>query len=331
MTIATYKERIMEFIKRTLFALLLVTVGSFSTLVKAAQQNGDMGTVTGPIGEAYRAPSSMDASLSRVTFYRLAQGYGLGASGLEVNGHYHTSLVSGSYAELCMVAPITASISTRLVHVGDQVKNYRDATTQLNLKPGQEAYVRVADTGNGRLSVQLVDASIAKTELRQTRRQIHVVSRVPNAESCDRQEVAQARAVTPVSQIEAITLGSDALFAFGKSDAAGISTNGRSELDKIIKRLQTRYGEFEDKQIKVIGYADPLGSDATNKRISTARAQTIKDYMIAGGINQNKITSEGRGSASPVITNCPREATPQSIACNKPNRRVVVGVSVITR
>lgn len=320
----------MEFIKRILLATLFVWLGVFSNLAKAQPQSDDarVGTVTEPTGDSYKPSSTIGAPLSRVIFYRAAHGYGVGATGIEINGHYHTSLQLGSYAELCMAAPTKALVSARLVHVGDQVKNFRDSTTQLNLRPAQEAYVRVADMGNGRASFQVVEADIAKTELRQTRRQIHAISRVPNAVSCEPTEVKPA---APTSQIEVITLGSDALFAFGKSDVASISADGRVELDKLVKRLQTRYGSFDSKQIQVVGYADPLGSDVANKRLSAARAQTIKSYMIAGGIDANKITSEGRGAASPVVTNCPREATPQSIACNKPNRRVVVGVSVIAR
>mgnify|MGYP000078325583 CR=1 FL=1 len=128
-----------------------------------------------------------------------------------------------------------------------------------------------------------------------------------------------------------VTYNADALFDFGKSDAASISYNGQGELDKLISRLHTRYGSFDKKQIHIVGYADPLGTDAVNKRLSVARANTIKNYMIAGGIPASKITSEGRGSSSPIVANCPRVATPESIACNKPNRRVVVGVAVLTR
>jgi OOP family OmpA-OmpF porin len=332
-TIATHKERIMEFTKRILLASVLALFGSFCNPAAAQQLNSDFrtGPVTEPVGEAYKAPAVVEAPLSRVTFYRAVQGSGTGATGLEINGHFHTALQLGSFSELCMAGPAKASISPRQVRTGELVKNYRDSAIQINLLPAQETYVRVADIGNGRAAFNVVDANTAKTELRQTRRQVHAVSRVPNALACAPQDVAQATPIANATQIEVITLGSDALFEFGKSDIAGISYNGRGELDKLIARLQTRYGTFDQKHIQIIGYADPLGTDASNKRLSVARANTIKNYMIAGGMPAAKITSEGRGSSSPVVTNCPRVATPESIACNKPNRRVVVGVSVLTR
>jgi OmpA-OmpF porin, OOP family len=323
----------MEFIKRILLVSVLALFGVLCNPLAAQQLNNDFQTshVAEPIGETYKTPALVQAPLSRLTFFRAAQGQGAGAIGVEINGHFHTALQLGSFSELCIAGPVKASISPRLVRTGELVKNYRDNVIQIDLQPAQEAYVRVADIGNGRAAFNVVDASNAKIELRQTRRQVHAVSRVPNALSCTPQDVAQATPVANATQIEAITLGSDALFDFGKSDAASISYNGQGELDKLISRLHTRYGSFDKKQIHIVGYADPLGTDAVNKRLSVARANTIKNYMIAGGIPASKITSEGRGSSSPIVANCPRVATPESIACNKPNRRVVVGVSVLTR
>jgi outer membrane protein OmpA-like peptidoglycan-associated protein len=49
--------------------------------------------------------------------------------------------------------------------------------------------------------------------------------------------------------------------------------------------------------------------------------------MVNGGIASNKISSEGRGAKELVVNNCAKTATPESIQCNKPNRRVVVRVN----
>lgn len=323
----------MELTKRIFFIASLAIYGVFNAYAFAEVRPVNLQTTTikEPTGEVYKASSSVVAPLSRVTFYRLTQASGLGAVGLEINGHYHTSLQQGSFTELCMDAPTKVALSLRLVRTGELVKNVRDGAGEINLRPGQENYVRLADLGNGRVSFQVVEANAAKPELRQVNRQTHAVSRVPNALSCEPVQSAQAKPVAAATQIEVITLGADALFAFGRSDAEGISPDGREELDKLITRLQTRYGTLDKKQIQVVGYADPLGTDVTNKRLSAARALTIKNYMIAGGIPGSKITSEGRGSASPIVANCPREVTSQSIACNKPNRRVVIGVSVLTQ
>jgi OOP family OmpA-OmpF porin len=237
---------------------------------------------------------------------------------LQVNGHYHTSLQVGSYSDLCLNAPNKPEISARFVETGKPVKNYIDAVINLNLKAGQESYVRVVDLGNGRAFMKEIDASIAKADLKKTHRQIHAISRVSEAVACDPSEV---------KPVETITLAADALFGFGKSDIKAISQQGRESLDDLITRLQKSYGKFDETQLQVIGYADPLGNPTSNQRLSAARADTIKTYMVNGGIASNKISSEGRGATELVAANCGKTATPENIECNKSNRRVVVRVN----
>jgi outer membrane protein OmpA-like peptidoglycan-associated protein len=53
--------------------------------------------------------------------------------------------------------------------------------------------------------------------------------------------------------------------------------------------------------------------------------------MVQGGMNPKTLTAVGIGAAQPVITTCGKTATPEAIACNKPNRRVVVGVQTLAR
>lgn len=312
----------MNSIKRHLLALTALVL-SLHAPFSFAQQSADnsIGTVTSPTGEEYKATKAVPKSISRITFYRPANSSGTGATGLQVNGHYHTSLQLGSYTDLCLSAPSKAEVTARFVETGKAVKTYVDAVANINLKGGQQTYMRVVDQGNGRAFIKEVDASVAKVELKQTHRQIHAVSRVAEAVECD------PSAPKPAQAVETITLAADALFGFGKSDINAISQNGRDSLDELIARLQKSYGKFDATQLQVIGYADPLGNPASNQRLSAARANTIKTYMVNGGIASNKITSEGRGATELVVADCGKTATPESIQCNRPNRRVLVRVN----
>jgi len=323
----------MKYTKRNLIAAFIVSASLFTTLSHAEKTEMARlaGTVAEPKGNLFKSSAAVVAPLSRIVFYRLPNSRAQSAAGLEVDGHYHTSLQIGAYSELCLSAPANPVISTRLIETVQDIKNDVDTTKTLDLKPGQDTYVRVSDIDNRRATLEIVATAIAKRELVQTNRQIHAVSRVPSALSCNPETAAQVNAEGAGKQIETITLGSDALFEFGKSDVQSIIPYGREELNKLISRLQNRYSNFDNVHIQVVGHADPLGTTAINQRISEVRAQTIQNYMVAGGINPNKISSQGRGARQPVQTNCPREATQESIACNKPNRRVVVGVSVLTR
>ena len=305
---------------------LMVVVGVITSHTVQAQQYADetVGSVTEPVGETYTEPKKLATGVARIVFYRPEQGNASGVSSLEINEHYHTSLQFGTFSELCM-PPGRIKMASRMVQTGAVLKDFHDATAALPIKAGQTVYVRLRENDDNRAIITPVIASVAQSELKTTRRQMHALSRVPDRVEC---LPVEAR---PVKKAEDITIGADALFAFGKSDINGISAQGREELDQLIAHLQKKYGKQEGVRIQIAGHADPLGNPASNKRLSEARAQAIRSYMVQGGMNPKTLTAVGIGAAQPVITTCGKTATPEAIACNKPNRRVVVGVQTLAR
>jgi OOP family OmpA-OmpF porin len=287
------------------------------------------GSVTEPQGEDYVAPKKLNPKLARVTLYRPASGFTPGVAHLEVNGHYHTSLQLGGFTEIC-VEPAPFELAAHMVQTGAELKNFQDATATLKPEAAQNLYVRVIEYGDSRATLTPVRADIAQAELKDTRRQIHAASRVAEAKDCVEPEPKPVAKPEKIVK-ESIVLGADALFAFGKSDIQGISAQGRDALDELIGHLQKAYGSDDSARIQITGHADPLGSPVANKRLSEVRALAIRSYFIQGGMNAKRITGEGVGAAQPVITTCGKTATPESIECNKPNRRVVVSVQVKAR
>ena len=291
-----------------------------------------MGTVTEPQGENYAAPKKLNPKLARVTLYRPAQGFAAGVAHLEVNGHYHTSLQLGGFTEIC-VEPNDFKLAAHMVKTGGELKNDQDATAALKPQAAQDLYVRVFESGDSRATLTPVKSDVALTELKDTRRQIHAATRVAEAKECFEPEphaVAPLKAQDKVVK-ETIVLGADALFGFGKSDIKGISATGRAALDELIVRLQKTYGNDDTVFLHVTGHADPLGNPVSNKRLSDARAMAVRGYMIEGGMSAKRITGEGMGAEQLVVVTCGKTATPESIECNKPNRRVVVSVQVLAR
>jgi OOP family OmpA-OmpF porin len=61
-------------------------------------------------------------------------------------------------------------------------------------------------------------------------------------------------------------------------------------------------------------------------RLSKERAAAIKAYFVKGGLSASSIKTDGRGDKGRVITTCGTKLTSENVACNKPNRRVVVTV-----
>lgn len=297
-----------------------------NALIKAgaAENEYRSAPITEPLGARYVDAGAVPDEVGRLILYRLSSGAGV--IGVEVNQRYHTSLQPGGFSQACFKAPMKMTLTSRPVRLGDQVGDYSKAIT-LDLDRAQAAYVRVANVGDGQTTVELVDKKIARSELEQMRTQNHVVSRVPGVVACESEAKV---AVAPVA-LEPITLGTDGLFAFGKADMGNLSVEGRNSLDRLIDRLKKQYGNFEKTKINVVGHADPLGSSVVNQQLSARRAQAVRAYMLQAGIDGRVIASEGRGASQPVVTQCAKEITPQSILCNKPNRRVVVEVVVSPR
>jgi outer membrane protein OmpA-like peptidoglycan-associated protein len=74
---------------------------------------------------------------------------------------------------------------------------------------------------------------------------------------------------------------------------------------------------FSKTTMQIEGYTDNVGTDATNLKLSNARAEAVKDFLQAQGIDANRMTSVGKGPADPVASNDTAEGRAQ-------NRRVEV-------
>lgn len=121
---------------------------------------------------------------------------------------------------------------------------------------------------------------------------------------------AAAPAAAPTSS--KVTFSADTLFDFGKSN---IKTEGRAGLDDLVKKIK---GSNLDVVIAV-GHTDSVGSDAYNQRLSQARAESVKAYLVNQGVDAARIRTEGKGESQPVADNKTAEGRAK-------NRRVEIEV-----
>ena len=121
-----------------------------------------------------------------------------------------------------------------------------------------------------------------------------------------------------------VTFSADSLFAFDKAD---LKPAGKQELDKLAADL--RGVDFDI--ITVTGHTDRIGSHAYNMKLSTRRAEAVKNYLVASaGIPAGKIAARGTDGSDPVTKpdDCKgKKVTKKLIACLQPDRRVEVEVS----
>ena len=70
-------------------------------------------------------------------------------------------------------------------------------------------------------------------------------------------------------------------------------------LNEIISIME----EYTDYSLRIGGYTDSQGSDATNNRLSQDRVDAVKSYLVKNNVSQDRIEATGYGEARPIATN----------------------------
>jgi outer membrane protein OmpA-like peptidoglycan-associated protein len=102
-----------------------------------------------------------------------------------------------------------------------------------------------------------------------------------------------------------LTLSGAILFGSGKSELLPAAKKKLGEVAKVLKADQ--------RQILVIGHTDSTGSDDTNQRLSEKRAQSVREYLVAQGLPEDRVRAEGMGEVQPVADN----TSPEGRAINR--------------
>ena len=120
---------------------------------------------------------------------------------------------------------------------------------------------------------------------------------------------------------EKITVAADALFDFNK---AVLRPEGKAKLDELVAKAKAIKLEV----ILAVGHTDRIGNDAYNQKLSEKRAAAVKEYLVAKGIEANRVYTEGKGEKQPVTGDkCKGNAkTAALISCLQPDRRVDIEV-----
>lgn len=101
---------------------------------------------------------------------------------------------------------------------------------------------------------------------------------------------------------------SDVLFAV---DSATLESGSRSALDEAVDVFQ----EFPKTAIVAQGHTDSTGSDSYNQSLSERRAEAVRGYLVAQGIDPARVIALGYGETHPVADN-------STSAGREQNRRV---------
>jgi OOP family OmpA-OmpF porin len=132
--------------------------------------------------------------------------------------------------------------------------------------------------------------------------------------------VASAPVVTPapapiekqVAVTEEVNFAGDALFDSGKSD---LKPAGKAKLDELTSKLKSMKVEA----ISLTGHTDSKGSATLNEKLSMRRAEAVKTYLVAKGVEANRIHTSGKGATKPIASN-------KTEAGRAQNRRVEIEI-----
>jgi outer membrane protein OmpA-like peptidoglycan-associated protein len=78
-----------------------------------------------------------------------------------------------------------------------------------------------------------------------------------------------------------------------------LTAQARAALERIVVSLAAQPGL----RVEVAGYTDDRGSSVTNLRLSRARADAVRGYLIERGVGPDQLTAQGYGESDPIDTN----------------------------
>lgn len=132
------------------------------------------------------------------------------------------------------------------------------------------------------------------------------LSRVPAPAPVAVAVTAPVAVAAPVPESWKILLEEKPVTIEGVNFVAG-SAKLKSKIVKTLDEVVGFVGQHPDAKLELIGYADSSGSAKLNQKLSSARAESVKKYLVKKGVAASRITAKGEGSANPIADNKTKE------------------------
>ena len=88
-------------------------------------------------------------------------------------------------------------------------------------------------------------------------------------------------------------------FAF---DLSELSARARETLDAFVRDM-----EGDERVIAIDGHTDWTGPEVYNEGLSDRRADVVRDYLIAAGMEPSRLIARGFGETQPITRNTSEE------------------------
>lgn len=133
---------------------------------------------------------------------------------------------------------------------------------------------------------------------------------------------AVVTAAPPPAVYEKVAFEANVLF---DSDKSVITSSGRDTLDAFVGRI----GGLDTQPVMAIGYADRMGSEASNQILSEERVSAVKAYLVSKGIAARRVHTSAWGETRPSTAagECRDANTAKNVSCLQPDRHVLIEIS----
>lgn len=124
----------------------------------------------------------------------------------------------------------------------------------------------------------------------------------------------RTRSIVPVPNAPPPKPAAASLLITFETNSAALTPRSKSTLDVVGRALNR--DQLRDYKFRVEGHADPRGTHQHNLALSQARAESVREYLVANqGVEKSRLIPEGKGDREPV--NRENIAAPE-------NRRVTI-------
>lgn len=190
------------------------------------------------------------------------------------------------------------------VYIADRKVGIAVAQASTELAEAQRSDLS-KERDKARLDARTLEADIATSRLA-TARQSSADAEQQAAELQRQLDAMQAKATD-----RGLVLSlSDTLFETARAD---LKAGAVGNLDRLVAFLNS----YPDRSVMIEGHTDSVGGDDYNSGLSQRRADSVKSYLMRGGIDPVRLTAAGRGENTPIASN-------DSAAGRQQNRRVEV-------
>jgi outer membrane protein OmpA-like peptidoglycan-associated protein len=149
----------------------------------------------------------------------------------------------------------------------------------------------------------LVKAGTAQAQGTERRAVVRGLAGIPGTQL---QPLAAIHSAPPDPMKRGYVMGlADVLFTSGRADLKPAAIGN-------LNRLVTFLAKYRDHSVSIQGYTDSVGDEENNQELSERRANSVKAYLIAQGIEATRLLAVGKGRSDPIAGNDSRAGRQQN-------------------